>query len=91
MIRRYPDPRRPLGRGGFTLIEILVALLISGLVVSSIFQVLQGNGRFVEMQSAREEVQQNARAALDLIAGDLRGVPPTAITVMQPGTIRFLG
>ena len=71
------------------MIEILVALLISSLVVSGIFQVMQGNSRFVEMQSAREEVQQNARAALDLIAGDLRGVPPGAISVMEAERIRF--
>lgn len=79
-----------MGRQGFTMIEILVALLISGLVVSAIFQVMQGNGRFVEMQSAREEVQQNARAALDLIAGDLRGVPPAAVAEMHPERIRIL-
>lgn len=88
MIPRYPDPRD--ARAGFTLLEILVALMISGLVVSSIFQVLQGNGRFVSMQSAREEVQQNARAALDLIAGDLRAVPPGAILELDDDRIRFM-
>lgn len=88
MTRRFRD-----GVGdsaGFTLLEILVALMISGLVVSSIFQVLQGSGRFVSMQSAREEVQQNARGALDLIAGDLRAVPPGAILEMERAQIRFL-
>ena len=85
----FREPR-PDARAGFTLIEILVALLVSGLVVSGIFQVLQGNSRFVGMQSAREEVQQNARAALDLIAADLRAVPPSAIVDMQPDRIRFL-
>jgi prepilin-type N-terminal cleavage/methylation domain-containing protein len=89
MIRRYPERVRPDGRAGFTIVEILVALMISGLVVTSIFQIMQGNSRFVQLQSAREEVQQNARAALDIIAGDLRGVPPGAITVMDPSRIRF--
>ena len=88
MTRRSPDPRD--ARAGFTLLEILVALMISGLVVGSIFQVLQGNGRFVALQSAREEVQQNARAALDLIAGDLRAVPPGAILEMEADRIRFM-
>ena len=36
------------------------------------FQIVGAQSRFVEMQSGREEVQQNARAALDLIAADLR-------------------
>lgn len=89
MTRRFPEARRGLDRAGFTLIEILIALMISGLVVSSVFQILQGNSRFVRMQSAREEVQQNARAALDLIAADLRAVPPAALMTMEPGRIRF--
>lgn len=89
MTRPSRDGARREARAGFTLIEILIALMISGLVVSSIFQVLQGNSRFVQLQSSREEVQQNARAALDVIAGDLRAVPPTAIVEMEADRIRF--
>lgn len=84
------EAARPDGRAGFTLLEILIALMVSGLVVTGIFEVLQGNSRFVELQSAREEVQQNARAGLDLIAGDLRAVPPGAIIDMQPNRIRVM-
>lgn len=77
-------------RAGFTLLEVLVALMVSGLVVGSIFQVLRGTAHFVELQASREEVQQNARAALDLIAGDLRGVPPGAFVEMEADRIRFM-
>lgn len=62
-------------RAGFTLVELLVALVISGLLAGVIFQMLMGQSRFVGIQSAREEVQQNARGALELIAGELRNVP----------------
>lgn len=62
-------------RAGFTLIELLVALVIGGVVVGSIFQMISGQGRFVGLQSAREEVQQNSRAALELIGSELRTVP----------------
>jgi prepilin-type N-terminal cleavage/methylation domain-containing protein len=89
MTRRCPEVRRGLDRAGFTLIEIVIALMISGLVVTSIFQIMQGNSRFVRMQSAREEVQQNARAALELIASDLRAVPPHALITMEPTRVRF--
>lgn len=62
-------------RSGFTLIELLVALVVSGLLVGVIFQLMQGQARFVGLQSAREEVQQNARAAIELIGSELRSVP----------------
>lgn len=71
-----PQVVRPAdGQSGFTLIELLVALMISGLLVGVIFQLMQGQGRFMEFQSAREEVQQNSRAAAELIGGELRTVP----------------
>jgi len=56
-------------------VELLVALALSGIVVSVLFQVIAAQGRFVERQSSREEVQQNARAALELIGGELRTIP----------------
>jgi prepilin-type N-terminal cleavage/methylation domain-containing protein len=82
-------PSEGLSRAGFTLIELLVALTIGGLLSTILFQLMQGNSRFVAMQSAREEVQQNGRASLDLIAGDLRALPSSAIQDMQPHSVRF--
>lgn len=69
--------------------ELLVAMVISSFLVGVIYQLMNGNGRFVRIQSAREEVQQNARAAIDVIAGDLRTVPPSAIQAMGADSIRF--
>lgn len=77
-------------RGGFTLIEMIVALVIASVVVSSLFQLLQGHGRFIDLQSAREEVQQNARAALELISAELRSVSAGGLVEMEPQRIRFL-
>ncbi|MEX2572144.1 MAG: prepilin-type N-terminal cleavage/methylation domain-containing protein [Gemmatimonadota bacterium] len=62
-------------RAGFTLVELLVALVLGGIITSVLFQLIAGQGRFVERQSAREEVQQNTRASLDLIGSELRTVP----------------
>lgn len=74
---------------GFTLIELLVSLVISGLLAVVIFQLIEGQGRFTSMQSAREEVQQNSRASLELIASELRAVPPGGITEATDTTIGF--
>lgn len=67
--------RPVLDRRGFTLVELLVALMISGLLVGVIFQLMEGQGRYVAMQTSREEVQQNTRAAVDLIGSELRTAP----------------
>lgn len=82
---RRPVARPVRSRCGFTLIELLVALVISGILAIIIIQLLQGQSRFVEMQSAREQVQQNTRGALDLISSELRGVPPGNVTTSEGG------
>ncbi len=87
---RSGDARRP--RGGFTLVELMVALVISGLVMATVFQILNGQSRAVAVQGAREETQQNVRGALEIISGELRTAFPqgilradsSAITFMQP-------
>jgi len=56
-------------------IELLVALVLGGIVIGLVLQLVSGQARMMEMQGSREEVQQNSRAALELIASDLRGVP----------------
>lgn len=70
-------------RAGFTLVELMVALVISGLLLGVIFQMLMGQSRFVSVQSARQEVQQNSRGALELIASELRNVPAGAAGGIQ--------
>jgi len=77
------------GRGGFTLVELLVALVVSGILATVIFQLLQGQGKFVSIQSARAEVQQNSRGALELITSEIRSLPPGAIDSAAPDRIRY--
>lgn len=67
--------RPALNSRGFTIVELLIALVISGLLVGVIFQLMEGQGRYVSIQSAREEVQQNTRAAVELIGSELRTAP----------------
>lgn len=62
-------------RRGFTIVELLVAMVITSLLVGVIFQLIQGQGRYVSVQSSKEEVQQNSRAAVELIGSELRTVP----------------
>jgi type II secretory pathway pseudopilin PulG len=72
-----PRPgRRAADRAGYTIVELITALTVGSLLVGFVFQLLTRQTRFVELQSAREEVQQNTRAALELIGSELRTLPP---------------
>lgn len=76
-------------RAGVTLVELLVGLVLAGLLAGILFQAIQGQSRFVALQSAREEAQRNVRSSLDLIAGELRAAPPEGLIVAGPHEVTF--
>jgi prepilin-type N-terminal cleavage/methylation domain-containing protein len=61
---------------GFTLVELIIAITISGLVMGSIYKVLNGNQRFYRAQNQILDVQQNIRAVAQVLPGELRGLDP---------------
>lgn len=75
---------------GFTLIEIMVALILASIFATIIFQLIRGQGRFVEVQSARQEVQQNARAAVEVIGSELRGATAQGLLRGEDGAIEYM-
>jgi prepilin-type N-terminal cleavage/methylation domain-containing protein len=81
------DGRR---RAGFTLIEVMVALVLAVLLGGVIFQVLRGESRFVTVQSARQEVQQNARGALEILASELRAAQSFGLVNANTNSVTFL-
>lgn len=86
-----PEPRGAGGRdAGFTLVEIMVALILASIFATIIFQLIRGQGRFVEVQSARQEVQQNARAAVEVIGSELRGATAQGLLRGEDGAIEYM-
>ena len=69
----------PRGRAGFTLVEMLVALVITALLTTVIWQLVRTQSRFVAFESQREDAQANGRAAVDIVAGDVRAALPQGI------------
>jgi type IV pilus assembly protein PilW len=57
---------------GVTLIELLVALVICGLVVAGIYRVFVAQSKAYTVQDQVVEVQQNIRSAMELLLRDLR-------------------
>jgi len=79
----------PSRSAGFTLIEVMVALVISAILSGVIFQLVRGQGRFVSVQNAREEVQQNARGALEIISSELRTIHPSGLASAGKSAVTF--
>jgi len=59
-------------RGGFTMIEVLVALVVGMIVLSSVVQLLIVQGRGYRNQREQVDVRETAREAADLLSWDLR-------------------
>ncbi len=66
--------RHPTHRHGFTLVETMVAIGITGLISLSLVQALQASRRSNSRTRTLIEMQQNARAGLNALADDLRHV-----------------
>lgn len=61
-------------RGGFTLVESLVALVLTVLVLTLVYRVLVGQQRAASLQSQRASIQTNLRSAVAFIGTELREV-----------------
>jgi prepilin-type N-terminal cleavage/methylation domain-containing protein len=89
-----------LTRRGFTLVELLVALVLMGIVSAGIYRVLINNQRIYQAQTQRIDLQQNLRAAvtilpaelreLDAADGDIIDMGPSWITVRGTRRIGFV-
>ena len=86
------------GRRGFTMIELLVALVLLGIVSAALYRVLVNNQRLYMAQTQRIDLSQNIRAAgsilpaefreLDASEGDITAMSATSITIRA---MRWLG
>jgi len=63
---------RSCRRNGFTLVELLVALVLAGAVVAAICQSVQSNQRFYRSQSEVLDVEEGLRAVAQLVPAELR-------------------
>jgi len=65
---------KPKGEGGFTLVEALIGVGIFAIVLLSILQTFTANRVTYAKGEVKTSIQQNARAALELISRELRMV-----------------
>lgn len=71
-MRDGEQQRRGAGADGVTLVELLVALAIVAVMTSFLFTTFATTTRSIEIGEARQDVVQNARAALTMMAGEIQ-------------------
>ena len=59
-------------QSGFSIFELMIALMLGLVVVSGIVQLFSGNSRTYDLVNAQSRVQENARFAVQFLARDLR-------------------
>jgi prepilin-type N-terminal cleavage/methylation domain-containing protein len=89
MSKTIPGPLR--GAGGFTLVEALIALVISGLLASALMSLLIGQSRFYERTDDAIYAQQTLRGAFDFMSSELRMAAPLDLVAAESDsvTLRF--
>jgi type IV pilus assembly protein PilW len=88
-VKRVKKMKR-LNRKGVTLIELLIALVICGMVAAGIYQVFIAQSKTYTVQDQVTEVQQSVRSAMEILLRDLRMAgydndnPLSTITINSP-------
>src|SRR4030043_1086022 len=70
-LKRMKKMKR-LNRKGVTLIELLIALVICGMVAAGIYQVFIAQSKAYTVQDQVVEVQQSVRSTMEMLLRDLR-------------------
>ena len=87
------------GTEGFTILELLIALAIMGMVAAAILQIFQGSMTQVSHATSLEDAQSTARIGLHQMATELRVIGAywsgvsgagNAITAATPSSITFM-
>jgi type IV pilus assembly protein PilW len=76
-----------LNKGGFTLVELLVAMAITGIVMASVYYTYYSQQKSYVAQEQLVAMQQNLRAAIFHMGREIRmaGCDPTQIAKPTPG------
>jgi len=80
-----------LARRGFSLIELMIALVLLGLVSTAVYKVLVNNQRVYLAQTQTIDLQQNIRAAAAILPAEFRELDAADgdISAMGPDSIRM--
>ena len=68
-----------LRRGGVSLIELLIAITVVGIIAAAMTRLLLSNSRSTEVRNAERDARAVSRAAINLLESELRMVDPFGV------------
>lgn len=84
---RHTGPAQDARRGGFTLVEMLVALAAASLVGGVLIGILASQSRFHLRHEDAVHASQAARALADGMGAEIRGASPADLLIAAPDTL----
>ncbi|MFQ5890055.1 MAG: PilW family protein [Gemmatimonadota bacterium] len=75
--------------GGFTLVEMLIAIVITGVLGAAVMSLLLSQNRFYGKNDDVIYAQQSLRAAVDLMSAELRMASPGDLLAATPDSVSF--
>lgn len=72
---------------GFTLVEILITVVVAGVLGAAMMGLVLGQQKFYGQSDDTIIAQQNIRAAMDLMATELRMASPSDVVVARPDSV----
>jgi len=74
---------------GFTLIEVLIAVVLMAILATALTRILLSDSRFVSKQEAMITARQTARAAMNVMSVDLRMVSDSGLLAASADSVYF--
>jgi prepilin-type N-terminal cleavage/methylation domain-containing protein len=75
-------------RRGFSLVELLVTMAVVGVLGTALARLLVGNSRFVAQQEAQLDARQTSRAAMNVMATDLRMLTANGVVAASTDSVK---
>lgn len=78
-----------MSRRGLTLVELLISMVVLAILGTILTRVLVDDSKFVSRQDAMMGARQTARAALNTMIDELRGVSEDGLVALEPDSVTF--
>lgn len=79
----------PVGKAGFTVLELLITTSLSSVVLGTLFLAMQTGQIQLESSDARMTMQDSAREGIHKMVQEIRQSAPTRITITNGSAIQF--